>query len=104
MLPRRKDPIYVKTWPHALAVLQRVRDEAHRFALSYHHQIKQKDDLRSILDDIPDVGEARRKTLLKHFGSSSQVKDAKLEELQKVPGIGKELAGKIYSHLRNNER
>ena len=83
--------------------LQQVRDEAHRFALSYHHQMKLKNDLGSILDDIPDVGEARRKTLLKHFGSSKQVKDATLEELQKVPGIGKELAEKIYSHLRNEK-
>jgi excinuclease ABC subunit C len=82
-----------------LAILQRVRDEAHRFALSYHHQIKQKSDLRSILDEIPDIGEARRKILLKHFGSSKQVKNATLEELQKVPGIGKELAEKVYTAL-----
>ena len=75
-LPRRKDAIYLSAWPQALRMLQQVRDEAHRFALSYHHQIKQKNDLRSILDDIPDIGEARRKILLKHFGSSSkQVKE-----------------------------
>jgi len=102
-LPRRKDPVYLKAWPHALALLQKVRDEAHRFALSYHHQLKQKNDLRSILDEIPDIGEARRKILLKHFGSSKQVKGATLEELQKVSGIGKELAEKIYTHLRSNE-
>ena len=99
-LPRRKDAIYLSAWPQALRMLQQVRDEAHRFALSYHHQIKQKNDLRSILDDIPDVGEARRKILLKHFGSSKQVKDATLEELQKVPGIGRELAEKIYNGLK----
>jgi excinuclease ABC subunit C len=102
-LPRRKDAIYLSTWPQALRMLEQVRDEAHRFALSYHHQIKQKNDLSSILDDIPDVGEARRKMLLKHFGSSKQVKDATLEELQKVPGIGKEIAEKIYSYLRNEK-
>jgi excinuclease ABC subunit C len=102
-LPRRKDAIYLSAWPQALRMLQQVRDEAHRFALSYHHQIKQKNDLRSILDDIIDVGEARRKVLLKHFGSSKQVKKATLEELQKVPGIGKELAEKIYTALRNKE-
>ena len=98
-LPRRKDSIYLKAWPYALGILQRVRDEAHRFALSYHHQLKQKNDLRSVLDDIPDIGEVRRKILLKHFGSSKQVKNATLAELQKVPGIGKELAEKIYSRL-----
>ncbi len=102
-LPRRKDAVYLSTWPQAMRLLQQVRDEAHRFALSYHHQIKQTNDLRSILDDIPDVGEARRNILLKHFGSSNQVKDATLEELQKVSGIGKELAEKIYSYLRNEK-
>jgi excinuclease ABC subunit C len=102
-LPRRKDAVYLSAWPQAMRLLQQVRDEAHRFALSYHHQIKQTNDLRSILDDIPDVGEARRNILLKHFGSSNQVKDATLEELQKVSGIGKELAEKIYSYLRNEK-
>jgi excinuclease ABC subunit C len=102
-LPRRKDAVYLSAWPQAMRLLQQVRDEAHRFALSYHHQIKQTNDIRSILDDIPDVGEARKKILLKYFGSSRQVKDATLEELQKVPGIGKELAGEIYSYLRNEK-
>jgi excinuclease ABC subunit C len=98
-LPRRKDAIYLSAWPQALRMLQQVRDEAHRFALSYHHQLKQNDDLRSILDDIPDIGKSRNKLLLKHFGSALQVKNASLEELQKVPGIGKELAEKIYAAL-----
>jgi excinuclease ABC subunit C len=98
-LTGRKDAVYLSAWPQALRMLQQVRDEAHRFALSYHHQIKQKNDLLSILDNIPDVGEARRKTLLKHFGSALQVKNASLEELQEAPGIGKELAEKIYTAL-----
>ena len=98
-LPRRKDAIYLSAWPQALRMLKLVRDEAHRFALSYHHQLKQNDDLRSILDEIPDIGESRKKILLKHFGSAQQVKNATLEELQKVPGIGKELAEKIYTGL-----
>lgn len=102
-LPGRKDAVYLTNWPQALHILQQVRDEAHRFALSYHHQIKQKDDLLSILDDIPDVGEARKKILLKHFGSSKKVKEASLEELQRVPGIGKELAKKIYDVSKNEE-
>jgi excinuclease ABC subunit C len=102
-LPRRKDAIYLSAWPPALRMLQQVRDEAHRFALGYYHQIKQKNDLHSILDDVPDIGEARRNILLKHFGSALRVKDATLEELQKVPGIGKELAEKIYFHLKNEK-
>jgi excinuclease ABC subunit C len=98
-LPRRKDAIYLSAWPQALWMLQQVRDEAHRFALSYHHQLKQNDDLRSILDEIPDIGKSRKKMLLKHFGSTLQVKNASLEELQQVTGIGKELAEKIYTGL-----
>ena len=98
-LPRRKDAIYLSAWPQAMRLLQQVRDEAHRFALSYHHRIKQKNDLLSMLDNIPDVGKARKKTLLKHFGSALQVKNASLEELQRVQGIGKELAEKIYTTL-----
>jgi excinuclease ABC subunit C len=98
-LPRRKDAIYLSAWPPALRMLQQVRDEAHRFALSYHHQLKQNNDLRSMLDEIPDIGEARKKMLLVHFGSALQVKNATIEELQKVPGIGKELAEKIYTVL-----
>lgn len=102
-LPGRKDAVYLSAWPQALHILQQLRDEAHRFALNYHHQIKQKDDLLSILDNIPDVGEARKKTLLKHFGSGKKVKEASIDELQKVPGIGKELAENIYNVLRSEE-
>ncbi|MGA2554026.1 MAG: excinuclease ABC subunit UvrC, partial [Smithella sp.] len=101
-LPGRKDAVYLSAWPQALRILQQVRDEAHRFALSYHHQIKQKDDMASILDDIADVGETRKKILLKHFGSSKRVQKASVDELQKVQGIGKTLAEKIYSHLKNS--
>jgi excinuclease ABC subunit C len=100
-LPRRKDAVYLSAWPAALRMLQQARDEAHRFALGYHHQIKLKNDLGSILDGIPDVGEARKKILLKHFGSVKQLQEASLVELQKVSGIGKELAEKIYDALRN---
>jgi len=100
-LPKRKDAVYLTAWPQALRMLQQIRDEAHRFALSYHHRLKLKDDLNSILDDIADIGEARRKILLKHFGSALQVQKASLEELQETPGIGKELAEKIYNTLRN---
>ena len=98
-LPRRKDAVYLSAWPAALRMLQQARDEAHRFALSYHHQLKQNNDLRSILDEIPDIGESRKKVLLKYFGSAQQVKNATIEELQKVPGIGKEIAEKIYTRL-----
>ncbi len=98
-LPRRKDPVYLSRWPHALALLQRVRDEAHRFAVSYHRNLKEKADFLSVLDSVPDIGEERKKALLKHFGSSNIIQSASIEELQKVPGIGKELAEKVKGYF-----
>ncbi len=103
-LPGRKDAVYLSAWPQALRLLQQVRDEAHRFAVSYHHQIKRKDDLKSVLDGIADVGEVRKKILLKHFGSVKGARKASLDELQKVPGIGKALAENIYNELRSRKQ
>jgi excinuclease ABC subunit C len=99
-LPGRKDAVFLSSSPHALSLLQRLRDEAHRFAVSYHHRLKQKDDFSSVLDAIPDIGSQRKKILLKTFGSVRQVQSALLEDLQKTAGIGKELAEKIYSYWR----
>ncbi|MEN6373310.1 MAG: excinuclease ABC subunit UvrC [Smithella sp.] len=100
-MPGLKDAVFLSAWPGALALLQRVRDEAHRFAVSYHHRLKQKDDFSSVLDAIPDIGIRRKKALLKTFGSVYQIQNASLEDLQKVDGIGQDLAGKIHSHLKN---
>ncbi len=102
-VPGRKDAIFLSSWPQALALLQRLRDEAHRFAVSYHHKLKQKNDLRSVLEAIPDIGNRRQRMLVKYFGSAQQVQNASLDDLQNVPGIGKELAEKIYSHWRNEK-
>lgn len=96
---RRKDAIYLSSSPAALALLQRLRDEAHRFAVSYHHKVKTKNDLSSVLDAVPDIGPSRKTRLLTHFGSAEQVRKASVEDLQKVPGIGRELAEKIVSAL-----
>ncbi len=103
-LPRRKDAVYLSSSPAALAILQRLRDEAHRFAVSYHHKVKMKNDLRSVLDSIADIGPARRHLLLKHFGSLAGVKSASLDDLQNVPGIGPELAQKIQAALSMPQR
>ncbi len=98
-LPRRKDAVYLSSRPAALAILQQARDEAHRFAVSYHRKLKNKSDFRSILDELDDIGPQRRKILLKHFGSVRRIQKASPDDLQKVPGIGKELAEKIYNAL-----
>ena len=98
-IPKRKDPVYLSRYPNALFLLQRVRDEAHRFAISYHRKLKKKKDFHSVLDDIPAVGEFRKKALLTHFGDIEKIKKAPAEELQKVSGIGKETAGQIHDFI-----
>lgn len=80
-------------------LLQRIQDEVHRFAVTFHRQTRGKTMLRSVLDDIPGVGEKRKKTLLKHFGSIKNMKEATVEELQKA-NIPRSVAEKIYKKLR----
>ena len=77
--------------------MERLRDEAHRFAITYHRKLRSKANLRSSLEDIPGVGPGRRKALLKHFGSLKQIKVAGLEELQQMPGLPIPLAQTIYN-------
>ncbi|MCX5823729.1 MAG: excinuclease ABC subunit UvrC [Deltaproteobacteria bacterium] len=98
-LPGRKDPVYLSRWPAALFLLQRIRDEAHRFAVTYHRKVKEKADLQSLLDRIPDIGPARRKALLTFFGDVQRVRAASVEGLQQVEGIGAETARRIRIFL-----
>jgi excinuclease ABC subunit C len=80
-------------------LLQRVRDEAHRFAITFHRSKRSKVMLESLLDEIPQLGESRRKALLERFGSVTAIRRASLAELETTPGIGSTIAGVIYSHL-----
>jgi excinuclease ABC subunit C len=98
-LPGRKDPVYLSRWPAALFLLQRIRDEAHRFAVTYHRKVKEKADLQSLLDRIPGIGPARRKALLTFFGDVQRVRAASVEGLQQVEGIGAETARRIRMFL-----
>ncbi len=100
-LPGRKNPVVLKRNSNALFLLQRLRDEAHRFAITYHRQLRSKERLRSMLDDIVGVGPTRRRRLLRHFGSLQRVRDASLEELQQVAGISEVLALQIHQALRS---
>ncbi|MFO7982659.1 MAG: excinuclease ABC subunit UvrC, partial [Desulfuromonadales bacterium] len=85
-LPGRKNPITLRSGSPALFMLERLRDEAHRFAITYHRKLRSKGALRSSLENIPGVGEKRRKMLLRHFGSLKKVREASLEELETSPG------------------
>jgi excinuclease ABC subunit C len=98
-LPGSPDPVVLPRTSEALYLLQRVRDEAHRFAIAYHRNLRAKSMTRSVLDDIPGVGETRRKQLVRHFGSARKVAQASVEELEQVPGLGPQLAGTIWRHL-----
>ena len=77
-------------------LLQRVRDEAHRFAIAFHRQTRNKSTLRSALDSIPGIGDTRRKALLRHFGSAKKVAAATLEELVEAPAMTQSSAEAVY--------
>lgn len=100
-LPGRKNPVNFRSGSACLFLLERLRDEAHRFAITYHRKLRNKASLRSSLDDIPGVGPSRKKKLLKHFGSLKKIKQAPLEELKQVPGLPETLAEMIYHALKN---
>jgi len=99
-LPGRKNPIVLKPNSTALFLLQQVRDEAHRFAITYHRLLRAKEQLGSPLDVVPGIGPARRKALLRHFGSLKRVYAATVEELTQVPGVTPAMAEAIHKQLR----
>ena len=80
-------------------MLQRIRDEAHRFAITFHRQKRGKSMTASALDDVAGLGPAKRKALLKHFGSVKRIRAASVEELVEVPGVGPALAETIRTSL-----
>ena len=99
-LPGRKNPVSFRHGSASLFLLERLRDEAHRFAITYHRKLRSKASLRSPLEDISGIGPVRRKELLKHFGSLKRIRSASLEELQQVPGMSTSLAETIFQALR----
>jgi excinuclease ABC subunit C len=96
-LPGAHEPIELARHSPARLMLERIRDEAHRFAITYHR--KERGKLRSQIDSIPGVGDKKRKDLLRRFGSVAGLKEASVEEIAAVPGIGPELAARIRAHL-----
>jgi excinuclease ABC subunit C len=98
--PGVRDPVLLPRNSQALFLLQRIRDEAHRFGLTYHRNLRGKRQSRSALDDIPGIGDKRRVALLKHFGSVDRMKQATLEDLARAPGMNRPTAEKLYTALR----
>ena len=87
-LPGQEDPVILRRSSEGLYLLQRIRDEAHRFAITHHRSRRSKSMVESLLDDVPGLGEVRRKTLLKHFGSLKKLREAEVDDIAQVPGIG----------------
>jgi excinuclease ABC subunit C len=98
-LPGRADPVRIPRQSEALYLLQRVRDEAHRFAIAYHRQLRGKRMTTSVLDDIPGLGPVRRKRLVKELGGVGAVKSASLETLRGLPWLPASVADAVHSKL-----
>jgi excinuclease ABC subunit C len=98
-LPGEEDPVILPRTSEGLYLLQRVRDEAHRFAITYHRQKRSAAMTASGLDGVPGLGDTRKKALLRHFGSVKRLKAATVEEVMEVPGLGRRTAEAVVSAL-----
>ena len=103
-VPGKADPVRIPRQSEALYMLQRIRDESHRFAITYHRQLRDKRMTKSVLDDVPGLGPARRKRLLKEFGSLKKVKAATLEELQAPSWLPDAVAEELWNRLHRPGR
>jgi excinuclease ABC subunit C len=98
-LPGEEEPVILPRTSEGLYLLQRVRDEAHRFAIGFHRKKRSKSMVASALDDITGLGETRRKALLRHFGSLKRLKAASVEDVMEVPGVGRRTAESVVAAL-----
>jgi len=98
-LPDSKEPIIFPRHSEGLYLLQRIRDEAHRFAITFHRSKRSKVMLESLLDEIPTLGQVRRAAILEAFGSVAALRKAPVEEISLVPGIGEKIANQIFQAL-----
>ena len=98
-LPGARDPIVLPGTSSALHLVQRLRDEAHRFAITYHRSLRGKRQTRSAFDELPGLGPKRRRALLRTFGSLKRVREASVAEIAAVPGFGPQLAERVHDAL-----
>ena len=103
-MPGEEYPVILPRTSEALYLLQRLRDEAHRFAITHHRIRRDKAMTESIMDELPGIGPARKRTLLKHFGSPEAVLAASREELERVPGFPQKVARGLYAYLNKTGR
>src|SRR5690242_10448786 len=98
-LVEQPDPLVLPRGSQGLYLLQRIRDEAHRFAITYHREVRSKRTFKSVLDEIPGIGPKRKKALIRHFGSARAIAAASTEDLASVSGVSRELAERIKEHI-----
>jgi excinuclease ABC subunit C len=96
-LTGRKDPVVLRQNSAELFLLARLRDEAHRFAITFHRKLRREQNFRSVLEEIPGIGEGRKRALLRHFGALRRVKEAAVEEIAKVEGFGPKQAAAVHA-------
>ncbi len=99
-IENRQQPIELFKFPRALFLMQRIRDEAHRFAISYHHKLRSRSMRASVLDQIPGIGEKRKRILLRNFGSLNKIRTAKSSQLNKLPTIDEKITRRIIEYLK----
>jgi excinuclease ABC subunit C len=97
--PDRKNPILLKGHNPVLLYLMNIRDESHRFGVTFHRKLRAKASIASGLDQIPGIGKDRKEKLLKHLGSVKRIRDASIKDLEAVPGIGNSTASTIHKHF-----
>ena len=95
-LPGRKDPVVLRQNSAELFLLARLRDEAHRFAITFHRKLRRERNFQSVLEEIPGIGEGRKRALLRHFGALRRVKEATVEQIAEVDGFGPKQAQAVF--------
>jgi excinuclease ABC subunit C len=98
-LPHAPDPLVLPRGSQGLYLIQRIRDEAHRFAITYHRQVRSTKTFASVLDEIPGIGPKRKKALLRHFGSVRAIAAADIDDLAKLPGMTHEAAERVKEYI-----
>jgi len=102
--PQYKEPFHLGRQSPLLHFLDRIRDEAHRFAITYHKKMRSKETIKSVIGSIGGIGKVRERELLKHFGSVEAIKKASLNDLEKAPKMDEKLAKKVYAFFREDSK
>ena len=103
-VPGQSEPICLPLGNPGLSLLQQVRDEAHRFAITYNRQLRRRGQVQSILDEIPGIGESRKEKLLQVFGNMEAIRQARPYELAAVPGMNQKVAQTVYQYFHQERQ